>query len=371
MKEFLVGTCKMPENITDLFVSLDTSLKDVIFCMNKTKRGVALVVDDDKQLIDVITDGDVRRALLAELDLSVPAQMVLDKKEVKNKPITALSSASQKELMRLFQETKISHIPLVDKQNKVVDLVVLDDMVAPGMDFEAVVMAGGAGSRLQPLTKAMPKPMLPVGDRPIMERIITQLSQSGVRRVYVTTHYLEEKIMQHFGDGRDFNIDLQYVSESDQRGTAGGLALMEKQNAPLLVINGDILTGLDFRAMLNFHKQNQATLTVAVRQYEFEVPYGVIEKEGIHIKAIVEKPTKKYFVNAGVYLLEPEAQKLIPKDRHFNMTDLIALLIKKDRSVLSFPVWEYWRDIGHHADYEQVQEDARNGKFEQVSQEME
>ena len=352
----------MKENIKDLFVSVDASLKDVIYCINKTKRGVALVVDDKRHLIGVITDGDVRRVLLSELDLSVSAQTVLDHKENTNKPITASISTSHQDLVQLFHKTKISHIPLLDKQDRVVDMVALDDMIAPDVDMEAVVMAGGAGSRLQPLTNTLPKPMLPVGNRPIMERIITQLSQSGIRRVHVTTHYLEEKIIQHFGDGKKFNIDMHYLSEEDQRGTAGGLALMAQQDSPLLVINGDILTELDFRSMLNFHREHQASLTVAVRQYEHQIPYGVIAKEGIHIKAILEKPIKKYFVNAGVYLLEPSVQKMIPQDQHFNMTDLIELLIAEGQPVLNFPIWEYWRDIGHLSDYEQAQKDMESGK---------
>jgi NDP-sugar pyrophosphorylase family protein len=190
-----------------------------------------------------------------------------------------------------------------------------------------------------------------------MERIVEQLQQAGVRRMVVATHYMPDKIVGHFGDGQDFGVKISYVTEDRPLGTAGALGLIDQQEETLLVINGDILTRVDFRAMLVFHQDNRADLTTAVRKYEMSVPYGVIENDGTFVRSLVEKPMVSLFVNAGIYLLEPAVHHYIPKDQRFDMTDLIQRLLDADRPVASFPIFEYWLDIGQHADYRQAQED--------------
>jgi NDP-sugar pyrophosphorylase family protein len=217
-------------------------------------------------------------------------------------------------------------------------------------------MAGGKGSRLQPLTEEMPKPMLPVGDRPVLEIIIGQLRDAGIKQVKVTTHHQPEKIAQHFGDGSNFGVELSYVEERSPLGTVGGLGLLEVPRETTLVINGDILTQVDFRAMLRYHQEHQADLTVAVRQYDVKVPYGVIECDGAQVRKISEKPAVMVLVNAGIYLLEPGVYRYIPNGQRFDMTELIQRLLDEGRSVVSFPVREYWLDIGQREEYEQAQE---------------
>jgi NDP-sugar pyrophosphorylase family protein len=221
-------------------------------------------------------------------------------------------------------------------------------------------MAGGFGKRLLPLTQNTPKPMLPIGEQPLMERMIGQLRDAGIHRVNVTTHFEPEKIRDYFGDGERFGVNLNYVSEERPLGTAGALRLIETKKEPLLIINGDILTRVDFRAMLDFHREHQADLTVGVREYDFQVPYGVIETEGARVTGVNEKPVYKFFVNAGIYLLQPALDEFIPKDERFDMTDLIEKLIAAGRTVASFPIMEYWLDIGRLADYERAQEDVKN-----------
>ena len=349
------------KGVSELLVSASSTLHDVLTRSNAARKGIVLVVDDGLRLIGVVTDGDIRRAILARIELSTRVGALLESKG-SARPITASDDAPHSELVALVRKTGISQVPLLNAKGQVTRLVALEDLLQEDeIALQAVVMAGGRGTRLHPLTEDMPKPMLPVGDRPLMERIIRQLSDTGIRQVNITTHFQAEKITKHFGDGHQFGVNLTYVAEDRQLGTAGGLALMPASETTLLVINGDIVTDVDFRAMLAFHHEHKAMLTMATRQYEVQVPYGVIESDGVHIRRVVEKPSHRYFVNAGIYLLEPQAHSLIPKDQRFDMTDLIAVLLARELTVVSFPVWEYWRDIGHHDDYIQVQADARNG----------
>ncbi len=355
----------MRQDITDLCVSSQTSLREVILCINRIKTGIALVVDAKRHLLGVITDGDIRRAILAGLDLTVLVQVLLDRKKRVPKPITASITTPQHDLIKLFQETHVSHIPLLDDQERVAGVVGLDDLLPDvALPLQAVVMAGGYGSRLSPLTETLPKPMLPVGDRPLMELIIQQLRRAGIRHVNISTHYMSEKIIEYFGDGHDFGVELNYVTENRPLGTVGALGLMAPPQEPLLVINGDILTQVDFRAMLAYHQEHQAAMTIGTRKYDLNVPYGVIESDGAFVRGLVEKPTLKFFVNAGIYLLEPSIHQYIPNNQRFDMTDLIQRLLDEGQPVVSFPILEYWLDIGHHADYTQAQEDMKNGSFD-------
>ena len=204
--------------------------------------------------------------------------------------------------------------------------------------------------------------MLPVGGRPLLEVAVSQLQRAGIRRVNVTTHYLPDKIVSHFGDGRRFGVELNYVNEESPLGTAGALQLLEPWSTTLLVMNGDILTDVNIRSLLSYHREHDAAFTVAVRQYEFRVPYGVVEGEEGMVRAIVEKPELSFFVNAGIYLIEPEVREFISPGLRLDMPDLVRSLIDAGRRVANFPVREYWLDIGRHTDYEQAQQDIRNGK---------
>jgi len=351
------------KDVSRLFVSREATLREVLETSNATRRGIVLVVDGERRLLGVITDGDIRRAALANVDLATGVAKLLEAKGAA-KPITARVGTPHAELVELFRRTGVIQVPLLDAEGRVADLATIEDLLREDeIALQAVVMAGGKGTRLYPLTEDLPKPMLPVGDRPLMERIIRQLSGAGIREVSITTHYLAEKITGHFGDGREFGVNLNYVPEDRLLGTAGGLSLMPTPEAPLLVINGDILTEVDFRAMLAFHREQRAALTMAVRPYEITVPYGVVESDGARVKAVVEKPTYRHFVNAGIYLLEPAVHRMIPKDQRFDMTDLIRAVLAGGQTVASFPVLEYWRDIGQHKDYLAAQSDVQSGKL--------
>jgi dTDP-glucose pyrophosphorylase len=353
------------KNLDQLLVKPSASIREVMACIDQNAKGIALVVDDDRHLIGTITDGDIRRAILDGIDVDSTIQKLLKRRRATPypEPITAPAGTSDAELVQMMNHRAIRQIPLLDEEGRVVDLALLNDLV---MEYEtpltAVVMAGGYGTRLRPLTKDVPKPMLPIGDRPLMELIVEQLRKSGIQRVNVTTHYLADKIKEHFADGQDFGVEIDYVDEYRPLGTAGALGLMEPPDQPLLVMNGDILTRIDFQAMLSYHREHDADLTVGVRQYDLEVPYGVVECEGPQVRRLREKPRYNFLVNAGIYLLEPLVHRYIPNGQRFDMTDLIEKLIKVGRMVVSFPIVEYWLDIGEPVDYEQAQEDVRNGR---------
>jgi NDP-sugar pyrophosphorylase family protein len=271
-------------------------------------------------------------------------------------PITAPLGSDVHSCREILLKHRLLHLPLVDADDRVVGLVTQSDLLAEeAAPRRAVIMAGGFGTRLHPLTNDTPKPMLPVGDRPLLEIIIGQLQKIGVNQVHLATHHQGDQISDHFGDGTAFGVDIAYVDEEQPLGTAGALGRMERPTETLLVINGDILTDLDFRAMLAFHREQGADLTVAVRQYDLKMPYGVVECDGPVVRSLKEKPVWKCFVNAGIYLLEPSVYDLIPSTDRFDMTDLIENLIQSGRLVASFPIREYWLDIGQHADYEEAQ----------------
>lgn len=349
------------QSLEKFFTSTEASLRAAMTCIDRGAKGIALVVDQDKRLVATLTDGDLRRAVLNGFVLDQPIAELLAKLRLQKKsdPVTLPHGSSKEVILHEMQTRAIRQIPLLDNGGVVTELAVLDELVSqPDTPVHAVVMAGGYGKRLMPLTETTPKPMLRVGERPLIERLVQQLKQAGVARVNISTHYKAEQIASHLGNGEAFGVVVEYVSEEIPLGTAGGLSLVAGDD-PLLVINGDILTALDFRALLNFHFEHGAEMTVAVREYGFDVPYGVVETDGLHVTAITEKPSVKFFVNAGIYLISGSARSLIPSGQHFDMPELIETLVRSGGRVISFPIWEYWLDIGRQEDFDRAQEDIR------------
>lgn len=349
-------------NISHLCIKPDSLIRDAIICIDRDEAKIALVVDEERRLVDTITDGDVRRALLNGVDLDEPVRVLKPRKAGSPypKPVTANKDTDPAELICLMEEHLIRQVPLLDDEQRVVGLTTLSGLLeSESLPLQAVVMAGGFGKRLRPLTDEIPKTMLTVGDKPLLESILKQLRESGITRVNLTTYYKADVIAQHFGDGQRFGVELNYVKEEQPLGTAGALSLLESPNEPLLVINGDILTGVDFRSMLDFHTENKADMTVAVRLHEYQVPYGVVESDDISITSILEKPIFRKFVNAGIYLLNSEVCRFIPNGQSYDMTDLIDRLIAEGRRVISFPIREYWLDIGKHEDYKKAQKEYK------------
>lgn len=354
-------------DIRQLLVNPTDTVEAVMRCIDRSGQvGVALLVDDEERLVATITDGDIRRGLLVGLTLDAAiADLLPIKARMPNpKAVTAPIGSDAVTQRCLMQERGVRQLPLVDDRGMVVDVVTLRDLLPespPAM--RAVIMAGGFGTRMRPLTDELPKPMLPVGGRPVMEWIVDQMRQAGIRHINVTTHYKPEKVVEHFGDGRAFGVELHYVSEDRPLGTGGALSLIPCESEPLLVVNGDILSRVDYQQMLDYHNDHHADMTVAVSQHQVEIPYGVIQCEGSIVRSLEEKPRLTMLVNAGIYLLQPTVYEHVPSGERFNMTDLIQWLLEAGRTVVGFPIREYWLDIGQHADYGQAQNDMKNGRF--------
>lgn len=362
------GAAQVEVDDLDRFaVAPSVDLRAAIARIEDAGEGVVLVLDDERRLIGTVTDGDVRRALLLGLTLEAEVADLFRGAlgAERHAPITAPVGTSPVALLRLMGETWVRHVPLIDDEGRVAGLALLSRFVRnPEPPLQAVIMAGGLGLRLRPLTEGVPKPMLPLGDRPLLERTVEQLGKAGIRRINITTHYEADKIQSHFGDGSSFDATVTYSHENEPLGTAGALRRMDLEgDTPLLVINGDVLTTVNYRAMLDYHQQHGACLTMGVRHYGMKVPYGVVECDGPLVTALREKPEVGFFVNAGIYLIDPLACAEIPGDRRFDMTDLIARLVELGEPVVSFPIHEYWVDIGRIDDYERAQRDVSNGKL--------
>lgn len=348
---------KVEQRLKKAIVSPDMTIRESISAMQNVGVGILLVCIEKRKLIGVVTDGDIRRAMLRNIPFDNAISVICNKE-----PIIAefpVSNNKALELMDCGKKFTINNLPVLNNDGQVVALILRSDLVSVGqLPLSGVVMAGGFGSRLRPLTENIPKPMLRVGNKPILEHILIKLRDSGIHNVKITTHYLSEKIQNYFRDGKEFKMDISYIPEDTALGTAGSIGLLGKVQDPILVINGDVLTNIDFHAMYNVHKKHRATLTVGVSQYEFEVPYGVVKCNGPNILQLQEKPVQQFLINAGVYILDPEVHKCIPKDKYYDMTDLIKQLIEDGKTVINFPIIEYWVDIGQQEDYERV-----NGEY--------
>jgi dTDP-glucose pyrophosphorylase/CBS domain-containing protein len=342
-----------------VIIAPEASISEAMAQLDKAATGVLLICDKVRHLLGLLTDGDFRRAILQRKRLSEPCATIAS-----SHPITSPISVSSSEALRIMKEHDISQLPVVDSEGKVQKLILSKDIV-PNRELalSAVVMAGGFGTRLLPLTENIPKPMLPVGGRPLLELTIAQLRRAGIKNVNVTTHYLPETISDYFGTGEMFGVRLNYLQEEHPLGTAGGIKLLKQFDDTMLVINGDVLTGAPFGAMLDYHRAYHADLTIGVRKYEVQVPFGVVECEDVHVKALEEKPSLSFFINAGTYLIEPAVRDFIPAGQRFDMTELISKLIEAGRIVVSFPIMEYWLDMGRHEDYAKAQQDVRDGAF--------
>ena len=357
----------MHNSIDQLLVTIDVPIREAMMRLTENRKGIVLVTDSNGMFVTTVTDGDIRRALLAgrRLEDSVGTLVAAKLGGVYEVPITAPLGVTREELLVLMERAKVRHVPLVDAEGRVADVVTLEELIPTRpRSFNAVVMAGGQGKRLRPLTEHVPKPLLPVGGRPVMEYIVEQLRDLGTQRIYVSTNYQSEKIMRHFGDGEGFGVEIRYLEEQSPLGTGGALGLMDRPSDPVLVINGDVLTRVDLRSLFAFHEDHHADLTLAVRRYEMQVPYGVVEAEGARVTGLREKPYLTFFINAGIYLIEPCVFDYIPAPVHMNMTDLVQTLLHDSRHVVSFPICEYWIDMGQHADYLQADADAKNGEFD-------
>ena len=332
-----------------------TPLTEVIKKIDQGSMQIALIVAKGRHLVGTVTDGDVRRGILKGISLNDNVEKIMNRT-----PITASEESTPEQILAIMKEKQVHQIPIVDSRNRLVDVKILDEFIRQEeKDNWVVLMAGGMGRRLSPLTDNCPKPLIRVGTKPLLETILENFIVCGFKKFYISVNFKQEMIRSYFGDGSRLGIKIKYLKEIKELGTAGSLSLLPfRPNAALIVMNGDVLTNIRFDHLLKFHSENKAVATMAVREYDFQVPYGVIGVGEHKILKIDEKPVQKFLVNAGVYVLEPKVLSFIPRNKFFHMTDLFEVLLERKKPTCAFPVREYWLDIGHTDDLKRA-----NGEY--------
>jgi len=330
-----------------LFVSPDAPIVDAIQAIERGGAQIAIVVDENRRLLGTVTDGDVRRALLRGQALTDPVRTIMA-----TNPSAAPAGSDDWEQLRLMRQMDVRQLPLLDFGGRVADIRTLKDLMQrTRRPNHVVLMAGGLGSRLSPLTDSVPKPMLQVGGKPLLQTILESFVDHGFEHFHISLNYRGDMIRQHFGDGGRWNVRIDYLEETQRMGTAGSLTLLpERPKEPFFIMNGDVLTSVNFGQILQFHSDNGAVASMAVHEHAVQVPYGVVEVSDHDLVKITEKPTHNHFINAGIYLLSPEALDRIPRDTFYDMPTLYQTLLREGQKVIAFPIWEYWLDIGQPHD---------------------
>ena len=327
------------------------SLERTIKVLHEGGCRIALVADKFGMLLGTVTDGDIRRALINKLTMESPVSLIMN-----GNPITVDDKINNKEILSLMSDQSLLHMPIIDKDGILCGLETLQHLIeSPICDNPIFLMAGGFGTRLHPLTKDTPKPLLKVGNKPILEMIIGQFINYGFHNFYISTHFKSEQIRDYFKDGKLHNVSVKYVHEDVPLGTAGSLGLLPDNlpSLPIIVMNGDLLTKVDFKNLLNFHCEHNSEATMCVREYDFQVPYGVVEIDNYNIKEIKEKPVHRFFVNAGIYVLNRSLINKVDGKSCLDMTDFLEKELNNG-GVNAFPIHEYWLDIGQMEEYEKA-----------------
>jgi len=344
-------------NWKDTIVSPEATLHDAIAQLDAAALQIVMVVSPEGRLQGTVTDGDVRRAILSGRSLTEPVAGVMNVS-----PVTVTTDAGRDDLVQLMKSSTVRRLPVLDAAGHVVGLELLEQLVdVGGRDNHVVLMVGGLGTRLMPRTEHVPKPMLHVGGKPMLERIVEGFKGHGFRRFTMAVNYRGEMIKEHFGDGSRFGVEIDYVNETKRLGTAGALSLVGREfEAPFFVMNGDVLTDCNFDMMLDFHLTEGAKITMGVREYDMQVPFGVVKVDQPRILSIDEKPVHSFFVNAGIYVLDPAVLEYIPADEFTDMPSVVQRLIDDGHMASAFPLREAWLDVGRDEDFRRAE--ARYGE---------
>lgn len=344
-------------NLRDFLISENVSIKKALEVIDKGTMRIAIIVDNANKFLGIINDGDIRRALLKGYTLDISIVDIYQKN-----PSICKITDTKEHVIKTAIKNKVYQIPIIDENNILVHIEDLATLLSGKIKKnKVVIMAGGLGTRLRPLTDDIPKPLLKVGTKPILETIIENFANYGFKEIIISVNYKANMIKEYFGDGSDFGVEIKYLEEDKKLGTAGALSLIKEEiKEPFFVMNGDLLTNVNFEHLLDFHLSGNSIGTMCVREYEYQIPYGVIQIDKDEIKAIEEKPINKFFVNAGIYLLSHKVLNYIPKNEFFDMPTLFQKLIEEELKILSFPIHEYWLDIGRIVDYERANNEYSN-----------
>jgi len=335
----------------------DTPILEAMRIIDAAALQIAIVIDDNGTLLGTVTDGDIRRGILRGESLDSPVRAVMNVN-----PVVGQAGDKPEKWYALMKVRQLRHLPIVNRDRQLVNVELWDRFVASKKHKNWVVlMAGGLGTRLRPLTDDCPKPLLKIGTTPILEVILTNFILQGFSSFYISVNYMADKIMDYFGDGSKWGAEIRYLHETQRLGTAGALSLIrERHEEPLIVMNGDLLTKVNFQQLLDFHNEAKAEATMCVREYEYQVPYGVIRVDGHRLIMIEEKPLQRFFINGGIYVISPQAKEAIPYNTFYDMTTLFEQLIGDRVETAVFPIREYWMDIGRMDDFVRANEEFRN-----------
>jgi len=342
-------TILQSRSVREALIKLDSLASDAIL----------FVVDTDNKLLGSLTDGDLRRGFIKGLDFN---NQLCDFVQTSPKYILANSYSLDK--LEVFKANHFKVVPIVNENHIIVDILNfrLQSTIIPA---DAVLMAGGEGKRLRPLTETTPKPLLKVGEKPIIEYNIDRLQKVGIKNVNLSINYLGNQLVDYFGDGADRNLNIRYVRENKPLGTIGSILLVENfEHEDILVMNSDLLTNIDYADFFKTYKDSEADMAVAATSYQVDIPYGVLEVNELNIvKSLKEKPRYTYFSNAGIYIIKKDLLKMIPEDEFFDITDLINRIIEMNLKLITYPINGYWLDIGKHEDFKKAQEDIKHIKL--------
>lgn len=342
----------------EILISKDLSILNAIQMIDANSLQIVLVVDESNHLLGTVCDGDVRRAILKGIPLSEPVQTIMF-----TTPSVTTINEGRDSVIALMRARQLRQIPVIDDNGCVIGLEVWDELLnTPKRDNVVVLMAGGLGSRLGELTRECPKPLLRVGNKPVLETILENCKEYGFADYYISVNYKADMLKEYFGDGSRWGLNIKYLEEDKRLGTAGALALLpEKESLPILVMNSDVLTKINLSHLMEFHEHHKAVATMCVHEYDFQIPYGVVKIDKHKLQGIDEKPVQRFFVSAGINVLNPGILDLIPKNEHFDMPTLFGKVLEQQMDTSVFPIHEYWVDIGKLDDYERA-----NGEYSGV-----
>lgn len=342
-----------------ILVQEHTTVFQVIERIDSTGMQIALVVDAEQRLLGTVTDGDIRRGILRGISLNESINLIMNEE-----PIVGYTGESRRNIYALMKKKRLRQIPVLDEGRRVVRIELMDSFIEKRLYTNPVVlMAGGLGTRLRPLTDSCPKPLLKLGDKPILEMILENFIDHGFYRFYISVNYHADKIIEHFGDGSKWGVEIEYIHETERLGTAGALGYLSDKgiNESFFVMNGDLLTKVNFEQLLDYHLEYMAVATMCVREHEYQVPYGVVKVEDSKLLSIEEKPTQRFFINGGLYVLHPDSLSFIPQGEYYDMPELFKRLIQEQLQTTVFPIREYWIDIGKMDDFKRANIDVEAG----------
>ncbi len=330
-------------------------IKDVIQSLNSSSSQIVIVISKKQKFIGIITDGDIRRGFLEGKNIEDQFDSLIN-----TNPIIVDNTVSKNEALKIMMKNDIHQIPII-RNNKIYGLHVIDNVLAKSEhDNFIVIMAGGMGKRLRPYTEDCPKPMLKVGNKPMLHHIIQKAKEDNFKNFIITTHYLNHVIQDYFEDGSKFGVNISYTNEKEPLGTAGSLSLITpKPKKPFIVTNGDVMTEVKFSDILDFHEENNGIATMAIRQYELHHPFGVVELSDSDVVSFKEKPIYYSHINAGVYVLNPVALKELKKNEFCDMPTLLQRNKLNNKKISAYPMHEAWVDVGREEDLQSIRNEEK------------